>query len=258
MKRWIPVITLVFLGLGSGVARADRVDGLIKTLQSNPDVKVRTLTVLSLSKFADPRVATALIATLSKESEDPKVRGWAAHTLGRLKVMGAVRALQQAVRSPDAFLKAKAQAALESLCPSNLTGKRHYINMDKVKASGPSAELAKGIVLMQLGKALASRSDVVTGWPKCGKPTESALRQKRMSGYYMDTSVTVTREAGGKVGCKVSVLFTTFPNQSIKGNAGAKATTPGSLDADTLSALIEQIVDGIKDDIIQFLRSNQN
>jgi hypothetical protein len=257
MKRWIPLITLVLLGLGSGAARADRVDGLIKQLQTNPDVKVRTLAVLSLSKYADPRVAAALIATLSKESEDPKVRGWAAHTLGRLRVMAAARALQQAVRSRDAFLKGKAESALESLCPSNLTGKRHYINMDKIRASGPQADIAKGIVVLQLGKVLANRKDVVTGWLKCARPTEAALRQKRMQGFYMDTSVTVTRE-GGKVGCKVSVLFTTFPNQSIKGNAGAKAAADGALDADTLSSLIEALVGNIKDDIDQFLSSNQN
>jgi hypothetical protein len=229
----------------------------VKQIQSNPEVKVRLTAVLTLSKYADPRAVEALIATVAKDSEDARVRGFAAMALGRMKIMDAAPALQTAAKSSDPFLKSKAVAALESLCPSNLTGKRLYINMDKSKASGPLASMAKGILTIQLAKLLSSRSDVVTGWPKCQKPSESALRGKRMTGYYMDMNVQVSKE-GAKVGCKISILFTTYPSQSIKGNAGAKAAADGSMDADTLTSLIEALMGSLKDDIERFLSSNQN
>lgn len=257
MKPWISFVTLILL-LGAGSpARADRVSDLVKQVQTNPEVKVRLTAVLMLSKYADPRAIETLIATVGKASEDARVRGFAAMALGRMKIMDAASALQTAARSSDPFLKEKATAALESLCPSNLTGKRLYINMDKAKASGPLAAVAKGIAVIHLAKMLSTRRDVVTGWPKCQKPTESAIKGKGMTGFYMDTNVKVSKE-GGKVKCKIDILFTTYPSMSIKGSANATAAAEGDMDADTLGSLIEALMGSLKDDVDRFLSSNQN
>jgi hypothetical protein len=256
MRRWIPLLVLFFGCLGPRAARADRVDELVKQLQNNPEYKVRLTAVLSLAKYADPRAVDALTATVAKDSEDPRVRGFAAMGLGRLRVPSAGPALLKASRSTDPFLKSKAAAALEHLCPSRLTGKKFYVNLEKAKASGPLATIAKSIMVLSLAKVIGSRNDVVTGWPKCGRPTAGALQKERMTGFFADMAVTVTH-SGGKVSCKVSVLFTTYPGQSLKGNAGAKAEVDGSLDADTLSNLIEQLVASIKEDISRFLDSGQ-
>ncbi|MDY0003719.1 MAG: HEAT repeat domain-containing protein, partial [Polyangia bacterium] len=80
-------------------AWADPVPRLVKELQTNPSEKVRMTAVLSLSKFADPRAVTALTGALCKESEDPKVRGFAAMARGRLRVEAAIPALQKAARA---------------------------------------------------------------------------------------------------------------------------------------------------------------
>lgn len=248
----IPFMALVYLLAAPRPAGADPVLRLVKELQSNPSYKVRLTAVLGLSKFADPRAAAALTDALKKDSEDPKVRGFAAMALGRLRVEAAVPALQKAARASDPFLKSKAMAALETLCPSKLAGKRLYLNLDRFKASGPSANLAKSIVLIQLARAVGERADVTTGWPACKKPTARDLGGKRIKGFFLDTNVKVTSE-GGKVGCHVNVLFTTYPDQSIKGNAGAKASVPGAPDGEVLSGLIEALVGAIKSDISRFL-----
>lgn len=250
----IPLMALVSLLAAPPPVFADPVLRLVKELQSNPSSKVRMTSVLLLSKYADPRAATALTGALTKESEDPKVRGFAAMALGRLRVEAAIPALRKASRATDPFLKGKASAALETLCPSSLSGKRLYLNLDKFKASGPSAPLAKSIALIQLARALGERSDVTTGWPACKKPTARDLGGKRMKAFFMDTSVKVA-VAGGKVTCHINVLFTTYPDQSIKGNAGAKASVPGAPDDDVLSGLIEALVGAIKSDIARFLDS---
>ncbi|MFH2006155.1 MAG: HEAT repeat domain-containing protein [bacterium] len=250
-------ITLFVLGtllLASTPARADRVDRLISQLKTNPSPKVRVTAILTLRKYADPRVINAFISVLGDSSQDSKVRGWAAMALGGLRVQAAVPALKKAAKSSDSFLKAKARSALGRLCPSQLKGKRFYINMDKIRAKGALGNIARGIAVIHLSQIVGRRADAVTGWPKCQKPSERALRRKGMKAFYLDTTVKV-KETGGKVSCHISVLFTTYPGQSIKGNAGARAAVPGSASSEVVSQLIEALVGSIKADINRFLNS---
>ena len=253
-KVLLPTLVLLASLFAAPSARADRVGDLVRELRSNPSYKVRLTAVLGLAKYADPRAVKALIQTLNKGSENPKVRGFAAMALGRLRARGAIQGLKKATRSSDPFLKRQAHRALERMCPKSLAGKRFYLNLDKIKGSGPSANLAKTIVMIQIAKVLSKRSDVATGWPRCKRPSGRDIRRKRLKAFYLDTRVKVSA-SGGQTSVKVSVLFTTYPGQSIKGNAGARAAVPGGASRDNLSSLITALVGAIQSDISRFLDS---
>jgi HEAT repeat protein len=251
---WIPLAACATLLLTSSPARADRVGNLVRKLKSGSSAKVKVVAIILIRKYADPRVARALISTLQNDSEDATVRSTAARALGSMRSKQAISALKKAAKSSNSRLKKAARKALETMCPSRVSGKRFYLNMDKIRGKGSLRSLSVALARRHLHRVLARRSDVVTGWRKCRKPSGRALRKKRMKGFYLDTTVKVTN-AGGRVKCKVSVLFTTFPSQSIKGNVGASAAVGGSANAGVVAQLIEALVGSLKSDINRFLNS---
>lgn len=254
MKHKIFAVALLGFLVSASPARADRVSSLVHALKTNPSYKVRLTAVLGLAKYADPRAVKALIGALSKSSEDPRVRGFAAMALGRLRAYAAARALRKAARSSNKFLKSRARRAMERMCPSRLSGKRFYLSLDKIKGSGPQGRVASTVAALRLARILAKRSDATTGWPRCKRPSKRALRRKRMKGFYLDTRVKV-KASGGGLKIRVSILFTTYPGQSIKGNAGAAAGVQGDISSDTVANVTEQLVNALASDISRFLDS---
>lgn len=252
-KLLVSIALLGFL-VSASPARADRVAGLVRALKTNPSYKVRLTAVLGLAKYADPRAVKALIGALSKSSEDSRVRGFAAMALGRLRAYAAIKALRKAARSSDRFLKSRARKAMERMCPSSLSGKRFYLNLDKIKTSGPQGQVARTVAVIHLARILAKRSDATTGWPRCKRPSKRALRRKRMKAFYLDTRVKV-KATGGGLKIRVSVLFTTYPGQSIKGNAGASAGVQGDISSNTVASVTGQLLDALASDISRFLDS---
>lgn len=253
-KIWIPLASLAIFLLTSSPAHADRIDNLVRKLKSSASPKVKVVAIILLRKYTDPRVERALISTLKDGSEDATVRSVAARALGGMRSKRAISALKKAAKSSNRRLKKAARQAIEKMCPSRVSGKRFYINMDKISSRGLLKTLSLVLARRHLYRVLDRRSDVVTGWRKCRKPSKRALRKKRMKAFYLDTTVRVTN-VGGRVRCKVSVLFTTFPNQSIKGNVGATAAVAGSANSAVVSQLIEALVGSLKGDINRFLNT---
>ncbi len=255
MKKLTPSLALLAaIWLTSTPAHADRVDNLIRRLRGGGSSKVKVVAVIMLRKYVDPRVERALIKTLKDSAEDETVRSIAARALGGMYSTRAIGALRKVARSGGSRLKRAARKALEHLCPSRTSGKRFYINMDKIRSKGAMRRLAVTLTRRHLYRLLGRRTDVVTGWRRCRKPSRRALRKRRMKAYYLDTTVKVSRD-GGKVKVKVSVLFTTYPGQSIKGNAGASAAVPGATSRAVVRQLVAALVGALKDDINRFLNT---
>ncbi len=251
---WIPLAAFAIVLLSSSPARADRVDNLVRKLKSGSSPKVKVVAIILLRKYTDPRVERALIASLKNDSEDATVRSIAARALGGLRSSRALPALKKAAKSKNSRLKKAARKAIEKMCPSRVSGKRFYLNMSNIRAKGPLKGLSKALALRHLYRVLDRRADVVTGWRKCRKPSKRALRKKRMKGFYLETRVKVSN-VGGKVKCKVSVLFTTFPGRSMKGEVNATAAVGGSANPGVVSQLVEALVGSLKVDIYRFLNS---
>jgi len=253
-KLWIPLALVAAILFVSTPARADRVGNLIRKLRSGSSPKVKVVAIIMLRKYTDPRVERALIATLKNGREDATVRSTAARALGGMRSARAVPALMKAAKSSNRRLKSAARKAIEKMCPSRVSGKRFYINMDKIRSKGALRSLSVALARRNLHRLMARRSDVVTGWRKCRKPSKRALRKKRMKAFYLDTTVKVSN-VGGRVKCKVNVMFTTFPGQSIKGSVGASAAVAGSVSSAVVSQLVEALVGSLKGDINRFLNS---
>ena len=250
---WTALTLLCILG-GATPAQADRVDILVHKLKTEPISKVKLTALLSLLKYSDPRVTDAFLNILQRATEDPIVRGFAALALGRYSMEQAIPAIKKATRSYNKFLRKKAADALEMLCPSKLKGKRFYINLDKIRATGPMKKMARQMSRLHLTKILRTRRDVVLGWPGCKKPTLRMLWRKRMKGFYLDATVKMSQH-GGKVSCDVNLLFMRYPRYSIKGSAGTKAEVAGRLSASLLSLLVEASIGSLKNNIQSFLNS---
>jgi hypothetical protein len=96
--------------------------------------------------------------------------------------------------------------------------------------------------------------DLMIAWPGGKTPTRKDLDAKKVSGFYVDgtlTDLTVKEKgSGATVSCKVSMLIATYPEKSVFGFLNGGASVTASNDAadialageDCLAAVVEDLV----------------
>lgn len=235
------------------MAEAKPLQELIQTLQRSRSYKVRLTAVLSLSKYKHPKAIMALRRVLKKRREHPYVKGFAALGLGRMKATGAIDELRRAARSRSRFVRNKARRALRILCPRSLRGKRYYVHLAKVSSSGPLHQYASDVMLKQVKSFLARRRDVTMMWPRCRLPRRWMLRRRRMKGFGIRMRLTMSY-TGGKIRSKLSVLFTTFPGNAIKGAVSGAASAATSPSKGIVKRLVVAVTSSLSSDFDQFLK----
>lgn len=238
-------LLLVVSPLVIGIARADNIDDLIEKLDDSSE-RVRLTAVLTLTNQNAPKALAPLAKTMLKKSEAKNVRGLAANAIGKTLLNGkpsaaqrkaAIEALTTAKGDPEPFVSAKAQAALDSLgsggggtptTPQPGTIKGVYVNIGPMAVNAPGADKAKNRALMEkkAKDALSKYPNYKQTWPG-GLPTQQQLTSKGVAGFYVDGTLNELKVNGGKVSCKVSMLFADFPNKAVIG------TLTGNANVDT-------------------------
>jgi hypothetical protein len=268
----VAFVVAALVALRPEPARADRVDDLINELSSSSD-RVRLSATLNLTKLNDPRAIDPLIQRLSNDS-DKSVRSTAATGLGALvtsKVQGALRqkaiqALQNAAQNdPHPVVQAQAGRALQTIGasappppPQNGGGGGIYVNIGPMSSkTGNSTDDAKfrTVMVKTATKTMNKNAPKMpTTWPGGGVPTQAALTQKSIQGFYIDGTVnSVTTNVSGSsatISCKVSMLLADFPNKSVFGFLNGGANVQGSSSQRDIDMAREDCVAAVVEDLI--------
>lgn len=109
----LALVVIIGLAMSTGIARADRVHTLSRTLVHAKDTKTRISAAVSLGRLNDTRALKPLVHALKDKSR--VVRAVAATALGHLGDDAALPALQQATRDSDRVVRKRATEAIVSL-----------------------------------------------------------------------------------------------------------------------------------------------
>jgi hypothetical protein len=257
-------------------AWADRVDKLIKILQTDSSYKVRLQASLGLGKLKDKRAVPALTKSLSDDNST--VRGVSAAALGQIGDKKALPALQSMVqRESDSFAKTQAEKAVKALSGGGAAvggpvkvpaGTRFFVTVGKLTNKSPKGgdRLAK-VLGDALVKEFSSVSGVITDWGGRA-PSASELSKSKVQGFVLDGSIlSVTAKKTGdniEVSCDIKVSLSTFPGNSMKafysGGAGTEVSASGFRPQDEdgiYKDIIEGAAQGAKQSIMQCYLSMQ-
>ncbi len=257
----LPFSILVFLFHGN--AHADKVDRLVKQLDSSTDYKIRLSAAVNLAKLEDERAVPALIRAL--KDKEKNVRGVAATSLGKLISGGtapelrkrAEKALGKAVAAdPSSFVRKQAQRALAAIAKiGSPSGGGIYVNVGAMSAKTKRSKAMRALMRKTVEKTFGKKaSSMLTTWPGGKPPNARQLQKSKTKAFHVDgTLVSLSEEAKGSatiVSCKVSMLIATFPKKSMFGflDGGAKVQTGSSAKSiqyaqdDCVAAVIEDLV----------------
>ena len=240
---------VICLGAGSlaSSTRADsRSDFLVRMLGSSSQFRVRAQAALALAANDDPAVIQALIKAL-RDDDHPAVRAASASALERLRPASSLTALKQALRDEDKTVRAAAQRALKeveqrvatalksnqptpSLPIEPSKGSMFYVGVglpgSQVSSLSPSLlrslrdHLSREVVQIS-GVRLAPENESRAA-------AERELRAQRMTGYFIDSSVTsLEMKPDGSIRAQVSVVVGTYPGRDMRAMLSGAATISG-------------------------------
>lgn len=240
--------------VGSPIAQAQdqRVDYLVRLLQTSDQFRVRAQAAISLGRVeASTPVVTALTTAL--RDEHPAVRTAAASSLERLADPTALDALQPLKRDRDPAVRRAATAAVRTLeriartapreDPTPSTGAAlYYVGIGNPGAQGDAANAATLRRAKEILARLARELEGVEVAPdgESNAAAQRVIQRRNLTGYYLDSSVVSLGEAGGGTRAVVSVILNTYPGRDMRAILQGSATVPGA----TGPAAQEQALEG--------------
>jgi hypothetical protein len=269
MRRPPCVVAILCAGLWlcAAPARADKVDDLSEALLSDPSYKVRVQAALVLGKLGDKRAVPALQKAL--KDSNPSVRGVACSSLGRIGDPAAIPALKDATKDEEYFVRQAAEKALSQLSATTQVspGKaKFYLNIggvaNKAKSGGPDASRMVRDVLV---RELVKTPNVTLGWDGGGPPDATALKKRKMTGYYLDGSIvrlsTTPSGSFSEVSCDLKMFIATWPAKSMimfttGGAAVQSGSSPKAEDAARKDCL-EAAAQAVHQNVVTFLQAQE-
>lgn len=240
--RWRWLLALLAVLLAPESVRADaRTDYLMRLLRTSSSFRVRAQAALSLGRLEpDSRIVEALGQALS--DEHPAVRTAAAASLEQLGDPDALGALRRARRDRDATVRSAVLRAIRSL--ERVARTRPRTEPVPPEPSGGAARYYVGVgmpgstegvdrrVLAQVREFLerqVRRIDGVVLAPRdeSSAQAEAVLRRRRLTGYFLDSSIVRIEERGGGVRAVVSVIVGTYPGRDMRVILQGAATVQG-------------------------------
>lgn len=232
MKRAACSLLVALVLCVPGVSRGrepDRIDHLIRILETGPTFKVRLLAIAYLGKAKDARAVPALARMLSDRNR--AVRRLAVASLAQIGDRSALQALQTiGLRADDLGLRARrAIREIERREARHDKSPRVYLTVGKVaNHAGRAGNKLARLFRESLRSAVSQQPGVTTR-------ADAAAR-----GYVLDGAIVdlrQTRSAGSlRLVCRVRVSVATLPDNSMKAfyEGQADAVAPGSEPVDAL------------------------
>ncbi len=276
MRPAIAAAVSAFLMLGglSMVAEAQqRTQYLIRLLSSSDAFRVRAQAAISLGRVeANEEIVSALGRAL--DDEHPAVRTAAASSLERLSDPSALAALRSHAsdRAPAARRAIRrAIGALERLARTRPReaeperggsgNARFYVGVGEPAAkrgasvSRDALRRARDFLAQQVGSlpdvevAPASESNAVA---------RRVIQSRRLTGYYLDSSVVSIEQTAAGTRVVVSVIVGTYPGRDMRAILQGAATVPGGGGDEAIQAGIEGALRGAIRRLTQAMEASAN
>jgi hypothetical protein len=210
-------------------AAPDRIDHLIRILETGPSFKVRLLAIAYLGKSRDSRAVPALARMIADRNR--AVRRLAVASLAQIGDRGALQALRTiSLRADDLGLRARrAIREIERRQAQKSKSPRVYLTVGKIaNHAGRDGHKLARLFRESLLSAVSEEPGVTTS-------AAGAARGYVLDGAIVD--VRQTRSASGlRLVCRVRVSVATLPDNSMKAfyEGQADAVAPGSEPVDAL------------------------
>lgn len=243
------VAATVTLAVAPEPAAADaRSRYLVRLLEGSSQFRVRTQAAISLVKVGDEAGVVQALRQALRDSH-PAVRAAAARSLGQLEARAAQGDLQATAKDPEAPVRAACTAALARIATRGggetpkqqpTMDARYYV---AVGTPGSRVDGVEPGVLSQAKGVLRSKLATVDGVQVApdGETNSQARRllaQRKLKGFYIDSSITsVQKRPGGGIRVVVSLIVATYPGRDMRAILHGAATAMGSGGHTTFSAL---------------------
>lgn len=236
-------------------ASANYIQDMIKTVKTHGSYKVRMSALVALSNYKNPKIAKLLMNVLKDRRQHFSVRGMAAKLLVSMNVVFAIPLFRKMYYVRNRRLRRVIRSAIKDMCPRSTRGKKYYVNFELAKGEGPNSLYARDLAVMEFARYLMKkRKDVMLGWSRCRRPKKWMLRRRRIKAYYINIRIQIRkRKKGGTYG-NMSLLYTSFPKNAIKGMTSIEARTPVQPELDVVAFLTKSLVQGLTSSVDQFLQ----
>jgi hypothetical protein len=241
---------LVAVLSGAGVAHADgRTDYLVRMLRTSSQYRVRIQAALTLGEIADSASLPALVEAL--EDEESSVRVAALAALARIGDPSVLDAVRGRVRDRNGSVARQARTSVRTLeqiaqrqaaagggpstggtgatAPGG--GARFYIGLGGMgNRAGVRGDEAKALLRRYLeGEIATVPGVVVTPADETPATTTKVLKQKRLTGYWLDGSITKLTRVDGNIRAEISLMVMTNPGRDLRMMlSGAAQVSAGS------------------------------
>jgi len=263
VKRWASWLSLVaaLLTLSSPVVvEADaRSDYLVRLLRTSNAFRVRAQAALSLGRVEnDPAVVRALSQSLG--DDHPAVRAASAASLEQIRDPSALAALRNARRDSDSSVRTAVGRAIRTLERVASSRPRSTTVPDSGDPQGPARYyVGVGMPGTQEGisrQTLSSARDfiksrvrsldgvVVAPENESTGAARRVLRSRRLTGYYLDSSIVRIENRNGGTRAVVSVIVNTYPGRDMRVILQGAATVQGASGASAQRQAIEGALTG--------------
>ena len=261
IKGWVAAVVCAFVALTvlPSAASADaRTDYLVRLLSTSDTFRVRAQAAISLGRTeANGEVVEALVSAL--EDAHPAVRTAAAASLERLADPAALPALRAARSDRDASARRairSAERTLERLAdrqprttepePTQSADARYYVGIGLPGTQQPTIDRsalqrAQAFLRTQVASIEGVR---VAPEGENNRAAERVLREGRLTGYFVDSSIVRIEESGEGTRAVVSVIVGTYPGRDMRAILQGAATVPGATGESAVRAAIEGALRG--------------
>lgn len=261
-KGWLASllwVVIAFTALTPSASADARTDYLIRLLSTSDTFRVRAQAAISLGRTeANSDVVQALGRAL--EDAHPAVRTAAAASLERLADPAALPALRaarsdrdssarRAIRSAERTLERLADRTPRTTEPETTTPSadaRYYVGIGLPGTQQPTIDRGTLQRAHQFLRSQVASIDGVRVAPEGenNRAAERVLREGRLTGYYVDSSIVRIEETGGSTRAVVSVIVGTYPGRDMRAILQGAATVPGATGEAAARAAIEGALRG--------------
>ena len=266
-------VFMLTVGVGPTARAQARTEYLIRLLSTSDAFRVRAQAAISLGRVeADGSIVAALSSAL--DDDHPAVRTAAASSLERLSDPTALDALRahasdraaaarRAIRRAIGSLERVARTRPREAEPEAGGGgqARFYVGVGEPAAKrGAAIDRA---TLRQAREFLAQQVDAlpdveVAPSSESNVAARQIIQRRRLSGYYLDSSVVSVEQTAAGTRVVVSVIVATYPGRDMRAILQGAATVPGGGGDAAVQAAVEGALRGAIRRLTQAMEASAN
>ena len=235
----------------SGVGADSRTAYLVGLLRESDAFRVRAQAALSLGGVESTRAAVSALEAAVAD-EHPAVRVAAITSLKNLRQVGSLPVIEHAARDKHVAVQRAANEALATLRavgtgPLRGPGTPRYyvaVGMPGTKTSKVSRQMLFDAQAFMSEQLLALDGVELMPQSQSAAQSKSELQRRRLTGYFLDSSVLKLEDQGSGVRAEVSVIVATYPGRDMRAMLRGAATASGRFDEATSEQAIQGAIVG--------------